>query len=320
VNYYEHHIGDYAEATGHLTFVEDAAYSRLIRKYYATERPIPADLKQAQRLVGARTREERAAVEQVLSEFFELRDDGWHQARCDEGIADYVAGEPEREQKRINKDTRLKRHRLIRAAFFEALRSSGQHPAWDMKTEALRELVRRSGFDPEALAATAIATLAATQPATAPATPATATQSPDTSHQSPVPNPQTPETGKPVAAAAAARATKATRLAVDWQLPKAWGEWALSEYPQWTAEKVRLEGAKFADHWRAKPGKAGTALDWLAVWRNWCRSDIAHRDDPKPNGRGAQPQSTEQRNAEAKRLLFGTPATPETPQEAIGHA
>ena len=52
MNYYEHHIGDYAEATAHLTFVEDAAYSRLIRKYYAAEKPMPADLKAVQRLVG----------------------------------------------------------------------------------------------------------------------------------------------------------------------------------------------------------------------------------------------------------------------------
>ena len=48
INYYEHHIGDYAEATGHLSFVEDAAYSRLIRKYYASESPLPEDLKQVQ--------------------------------------------------------------------------------------------------------------------------------------------------------------------------------------------------------------------------------------------------------------------------------
>ena len=34
MNYYEHHIGDYAEATAHLTFVEDAAYSRLIRSSF----------------------------------------------------------------------------------------------------------------------------------------------------------------------------------------------------------------------------------------------------------------------------------------------
>lgn len=87
MNYYEHHIGDYAEATAHLSFVEDAAYARCIRKYYALERPLPTDVKAVQRLIGARTREEKAAVETVLNEFFERHDDGWHQKRCDEEIA-----------------------------------------------------------------------------------------------------------------------------------------------------------------------------------------------------------------------------------------
>ena len=89
MNYYEHHIGDYAEATAHLSFIEDAAYSRLIRKYYATEKPLPADPKAVQRLVGARSKEEREAVTTVLDEFFTLHEDGWHNARCDEEIARY---------------------------------------------------------------------------------------------------------------------------------------------------------------------------------------------------------------------------------------
>lgn len=89
MNYYEHHIGDFAEATAHLSFVEDAAYSRLIRKYYAQEKPLPVDVKAVQRLVGARSKDEREAVESVLNEFFELQDDGWHQARCDAEIARY---------------------------------------------------------------------------------------------------------------------------------------------------------------------------------------------------------------------------------------
>lgn len=89
MNYYEHHLGDYAEATAHLSFVEDAAYSRLMRKVYATEAPLPSDIKAVQRLVGARTKEEREAVAVVLEEFFELRDDGWHNARCDDEIAKY---------------------------------------------------------------------------------------------------------------------------------------------------------------------------------------------------------------------------------------
>lgn len=91
MNYYEHHLGDYAEATAHLSFVEDSAYSRCIRKYYSTERPLPADVAVTQRLIGARTQEERDAVTAVLHEFFELRDDGWHQDRCDAEIARFQA-------------------------------------------------------------------------------------------------------------------------------------------------------------------------------------------------------------------------------------
>jgi len=87
MNYYEHHIGDYAEATAHLTFIEDATYSRLIRKYYATEKPLPADMKIVQRLINARSKEEKNAVVSVLNEFFNLTDDGWRQERCDHEIA-----------------------------------------------------------------------------------------------------------------------------------------------------------------------------------------------------------------------------------------
>jgi uncharacterized protein YdaU (DUF1376 family) len=89
MNYYEHHIGDFAQATAHLSFVEDAAYSRLIRKYYAEEKPLPADTKAVQRLVGARSREEKEAVATILNEFFVLAADGWHNKRCDSEIVRY---------------------------------------------------------------------------------------------------------------------------------------------------------------------------------------------------------------------------------------
>lgn len=60
-----------------------------MRKYYATEMPLPKDIKQVQRLIGARSKEERAATESVLKEFFTLQDDGWHNTRCDEEVARY---------------------------------------------------------------------------------------------------------------------------------------------------------------------------------------------------------------------------------------
>ncbi|XTQ92580.1 YdaU family protein [Xanthomonas sacchari] len=91
MNYYEHHIGDYAAATGHLSLVEDAIYSRLLRRYYLQEQPLPADVAQVARLCGARAPEEVAAVEVVLQEFFALETDGWHNKRADEEIARYQA-------------------------------------------------------------------------------------------------------------------------------------------------------------------------------------------------------------------------------------
>ncbi|WP_066570684.1 YdaU family protein [Burkholderia sp. ABCPW 14] len=83
MNFYKHHIGDYDQATRHLSFVEDAAYSRLIRKYYAEERPLPVSVEKIQKLIGARSKEEKKAVLTVLEEFFELREDGYHNLRCD---------------------------------------------------------------------------------------------------------------------------------------------------------------------------------------------------------------------------------------------
>ena len=87
MNYYEHHLGDYAAATGHLSWDEDMAYRRLISAYYHHERPIPLDLKAACRLVRASSSTQRQAVETVLGEFFVAEDDGWHQKRCDAEIA-----------------------------------------------------------------------------------------------------------------------------------------------------------------------------------------------------------------------------------------
>jgi len=158
--------------------LEDAAYCRMLRIYYRTERPLPTDMKQVHRLVRAQSKPERDAVEQVLADFFELRDDGWHQSRCDAEIDRFQAGEPEREVKRANEDNRLKRHRDERAALFKALTDAGQHAPWNVGMAELRTLVKALQLAPPDTAVTPL-------PATAPATPATATQTPDTKHQTP---------------------------------------------------------------------------------------------------------------------------------------
>jgi uncharacterized protein YdaU (DUF1376 family) len=86
VNFYKHHLGDYAAATVHLSWDEDCAYRRLMEQYYKREAPIPVDIKEACRLARAATPGQRRAVEAVLREFFSLEGDGWHQKRCDEEI------------------------------------------------------------------------------------------------------------------------------------------------------------------------------------------------------------------------------------------
>lgn len=91
MNYFEHHIGDYAAATAHLSLVEDAIYSRLLRRYYLQEEALPVDVKQVARLAGARSQEEQEAVQAVLEEFFSLQADGWHNKRADEEIMRYQA-------------------------------------------------------------------------------------------------------------------------------------------------------------------------------------------------------------------------------------
>ena len=190
MNFYKHHIGDYAQATAHLSFVEDAAYSRMIRKYYAEEKPLPADVKAVQRLVAARTREERQAVADVLEEFFELRDDGWHNKRCDAELADNRTLDEDREARAANERERQRRHREERRRLFEDLRAFDIVPPWDAKTETLRRLLQEaSGHAPVTPPVTDPVTRDSgeqSRPVTPPVTrTATANQTPDARHQIP---------------------------------------------------------------------------------------------------------------------------------------
>lgn len=87
MNYYSFHIGDYLSATAHLSIIEHGAYRRLLDIYYIHESPLPDDVKQIYRLVGARGKEEREAVDSVLAEFFQSTPEGFRHDRCDHEIA-----------------------------------------------------------------------------------------------------------------------------------------------------------------------------------------------------------------------------------------
>lgn len=86
MNFYKHHIGDYAAATAHLSWDEDMAYTRLLRWYYQHEKAVPDDRRAIYRLARASSKPQREAVDAVLEEFFSLEEDGWHQKRCDEEL------------------------------------------------------------------------------------------------------------------------------------------------------------------------------------------------------------------------------------------
>lgn len=86
MNYYEHHLGDWAAATGHLSWDEDMAYTRLLRAYYHHEKPIQKG--QQYRMARASTPTQRRAVDAVIAEFFELDAAGecFRQKRADSEI------------------------------------------------------------------------------------------------------------------------------------------------------------------------------------------------------------------------------------------
>lgn len=92
MNYYPHHIGDFNNATRHLTRVERALYRELIELYYDTEQPLPAgDFPWICKKVLASDQAEIDAVKAILREFFELDGEVYRHERCDQEIAAYRA-------------------------------------------------------------------------------------------------------------------------------------------------------------------------------------------------------------------------------------
>jgi uncharacterized protein YdaU (DUF1376 family) len=140
MHYYEHHIGDYAAATAHLSLIEDAIYCRMLRRYYLTESPLPIEIDEVARLVGVpRDSAGQDMVRAILVEFFTLADDGWHQKRCDENIAIFHGKQAEADTAREHEAERKRLYRERRSELFQQLRALGVVPAFDTTTT---ELVR----------------------------------------------------------------------------------------------------------------------------------------------------------------------------------
>ena len=85
--WYAHYLGDYGRDTAHLSLVQHGAYRLLLDHYYSTANPLPSDVTILQRICRAFDQSEKDAVLFVLTEFFELRSDGYHNARANAELA-----------------------------------------------------------------------------------------------------------------------------------------------------------------------------------------------------------------------------------------
>lgn len=106
MNYYKRHIGDYAKDTGHLTLLEHGVYTILLDRLYGSERAIPKA--EVYRITRATTKAERAAVDAVLREFFDLESEGWMHGRVREEL-DHAAERAEANRENGKKGGRPKK-------------------------------------------------------------------------------------------------------------------------------------------------------------------------------------------------------------------
>ena len=87
MHYYKRNIGDYAKKAGRLSMLEHGAYTLLIDACYDRERFPSKD--EAIEWCWARTPDEIAAVEFVLSRFFTLEDGTYTQERIADELSKY---------------------------------------------------------------------------------------------------------------------------------------------------------------------------------------------------------------------------------------
>jgi uncharacterized protein YdaU (DUF1376 family) len=87
MHYYSFNISVWALHTSHLTVEEEGVFRRLLDHYYDTELPIPKITQPVIRRLRLGSYE--STVKSILSEFFILSSDGWHNLRADMEIKDY---------------------------------------------------------------------------------------------------------------------------------------------------------------------------------------------------------------------------------------
>lgn len=91
MNFYKHHLGDYAKDTADLDALEHGIYRQLLDFYYATEKPLPNDWRVLRRVSNADRPAWQAALRRVVERFFPLGEDGLrHNKRVEKELVAYA--------------------------------------------------------------------------------------------------------------------------------------------------------------------------------------------------------------------------------------
>jgi uncharacterized protein YdaU (DUF1376 family) len=235
LNYYEHHLGDYAAATGHLSWDEDMAYTRLLRAYYHHERGIPQG--QAYRLARAATAAQRKAVDAVLVEFFVLADGMHGQKRADEEIARF---QDKQRKAKASADARWSQSgrnaNALQEAHPDAMRTHSEGNAPSLQTPV---------------------SIPKEEKEIAPSAPA------------PRPSAAPPPPAFDGLNAEALNGKAIVPIAAGWELPETWGTDAMAL--GFKTNEVLHEAERFRQYWTVGKGagKRRNVKGWRQSWSTW---------------------------------------------------
>ena len=87
--YTKFYWGDYLRDTNFLSPAQHGYYMLMLADYYSTEKPLTTDRNRLYRRMRIVGEEEKAELEEVISEFWEETEDGLVNARADKEIAEW---------------------------------------------------------------------------------------------------------------------------------------------------------------------------------------------------------------------------------------
>lgn len=236
--WYPNYFEDYARDTGHLTWLEDLAYRRLLDAYYANGGPLPTDQKQLHRLCRASTRLERLAVDTVACSFFDAASGtSLRNARADVEIAKMA------HVSQVRRNVALQLH-LQKDLQTQVQLEVQKRPTAETTDTEVKNNNKISVSSSETHTKKSIGGIefVGSQPK-----------------------------NRPRAAPHAHIIGK--RWPVDAVIPAEWivDGHQVRERAGLTRADLEAEAEAFVDYWKAQPGARGVKLDWKATWRTWCR-------------------------------------------------